>query len=96
MKLPEFMVFLALTSGAAVGTAVALDVPKLVTRTNAVAQPATCRAVDLAILVYITEHDVAPATLADLTPYVRGDISAYRIVGGVTTGPGCPTPAPAR
>jgi hypothetical protein len=27
--------------------------------------------------------------VSDVQPYVRGDISAYRIVRGKATGPGC-------
>ena len=38
-----------------------------------------------------TERAAATALhrIADLKPYVDGDISAYRLVGGVASGPGC-------
>ena len=55
-----------------------------------VADEATCRAVDDAIVGYLAQYDAAPRTIADVAPYVRGDISAYRIVGGLAAGPGCP------
>jgi hypothetical protein len=54
-----------------------------------VADSATCRAVNAAIAGYLTSHDRAPRSIAELRPYVQGDISAYRIAGGVATGPGC-------
>jgi hypothetical protein len=54
-----------------------------------VADKATCRAVDEAIIGYLAVHDRAPRSIADLQPYVKGDISAYRIVRGVAAGPGC-------
>ena len=54
-----------------------------------VADKATCRAVDEAIIGYLTVNDRAPRSIADLEPYVKGDISAYRIVKGVAAGPGC-------
>jgi hypothetical protein len=56
---------------------------------EAVADRAGCRAVNQAIVGYTAEHDHSPARIADLTPYVDGDISAYRIVKGVAAGPGC-------
>ena len=55
-----------------------------------VADEATCRAVDDAIVAYLAQHDAAPRTIGDVAPYVRGDISAYRIAGGLAAGPGCP------
>ena len=54
-----------------------------------VANQASCRAVDEAIVGYAAQHDRAPTTIAQLRPWVRGDISAYRIVGGRAAGPGC-------
>jgi len=56
---------------------------------QAIADEATCRAVDTAIVGYITLHDHEPRSIADLKPYVKGDISNYRIVGGMAAGPGC-------
>ena len=54
-----------------------------------VADAATCRAVDEAIVGYLASHDREPRSIADLRPYVKGDISAYRIVNGTAAGPGC-------
>jgi hypothetical protein len=54
-----------------------------------VAAQATCRTVDSAIAAYVVLHDEAPAGVADLAEYVKGDITAYRIVEGVAAGPGC-------
>jgi hypothetical protein len=54
-----------------------------------VAAQATCRTVDSAIVAYIGQHGGPPASIAELTGYVKGDITAYRVVGGQATGPGC-------
>jgi hypothetical protein len=54
-----------------------------------VADQASCRAVEVAIVGYAAQHDRTPTTIAQLRPWVRGDISAYRIVGGRAAGPGC-------
>jgi hypothetical protein len=54
-----------------------------------VAHQASCRAVDEAIVGYAALHDRTPTTIAQLRPWVRGDISAYRIVRGRAAGPGC-------
>lgn len=56
---------------------------------EAVAAQATCRAVDQAILAYVAQHDTVPRDVADVRPYVDGDVSAYRIVRGRAAGPGC-------
>ena len=56
-----------------------------------VASQATCRTVNSAIVAYLALNDEAPKRTADLTEYVDGDITAYRIVGGVADGPGCKT-----
>jgi len=58
-------------------------------RTQAVADQASCQAVDAAIVGYLSVHDQAPTSIADLAGYVKGDISAYRVVDGVAAGPGC-------
>jgi hypothetical protein len=56
-----------------------------------VASQATCRTVDTAIVAYVAVHDEAPKRIADLTDFVDGDITAYRIVDGLAAGPGCRT-----
>jgi hypothetical protein len=55
-----------------------------------VAARATCRAIDAAVAAFYAVHDRPPTKMSDLAPYVRGDITAYRIVNGMTAGPGCP------
>ncbi|MCU7722702.1 hypothetical protein ODJ79_03145 [Actinoplanes sp. KI2] len=59
-----------------------------------VANQATCRTVNSAIAAYVALNDKAPVRITDLTEYVDGDITAYRIVGGVAAGPGCKTHQP--
>jgi hypothetical protein len=59
-------------------------------RAQAVADAATCRALDQAVLAYASDHETAPVRIADVRPYVRGDVSRYRLVGGRAVGPGCP------
>ena len=54
-----------------------------------VASQASCRAVDQAIVGYLAQHTTAPTAIGQLQPWVRGDISAYRIVRGRAAGPGC-------
>ena len=61
-----------------------------VTRTaQSTADKATCRAVDEAIVGYVAMNDATPATVGALKPFVKGDITAYRIEQGVAAGPGC-------
>jgi hypothetical protein len=67
----------------------ALKPAQLETRARVVAARADCRAVDEAIVAYVTTHDRDPKTVRDLAGLVKGDISAYRIVGGLAAGPGC-------
>lgn len=54
-----------------------------------VAEHATCRAVDQAIIAYTGVTGDTPRTMADLAGYIEGDVRAYRIVGGRAAGPGC-------
>ncbi|WP_130507571.1 hypothetical protein [Krasilnikovia cinnamomea] len=71
-----------------------MDVQGLTRSAEAVAQRATCRAVDQAIVAYYAERDRVPQRLADIEPYLTGDISAYRIRDGRAAGPGCPPRTP--
>ena len=68
---------------------VALNPAKLQSRAQAVADQATCRTVDTAIVGYLMNNGTAPTSIRQLTGYVRGDISKYRITDGVAAGPGC-------
>jgi len=60
-------------------------------RAREVAGQATCRTVDSAIVAYVALNDEAPRQIGDLTEFVNGDITAYRIVDGMAAGPGCTT-----
>ncbi|MBM2619994.1 hypothetical protein JIG36_31220 [Actinoplanes sp. LDG1-06] len=53
------------------------------------ADKATCRAVDSAIVAYAGLHGEAPKAVSQIAGYLKGDITAYRIVNGQATGPGC-------
>lgn len=66
-----------------------LDPKDLESDTRGVADQATCRTVDTAIVAYVALNDEDPATVAQLADYVQGDITAYRIVDGMAAGPGC-------
>ena len=67
----------------------ALSPDELVAKSRTVADQATCDTVDAAIVAYAGAHDRGPLSIADLAGYVKGDITAYRIVGGMAAGPGC-------
>jgi hypothetical protein len=67
----------------------ALNVDEVTGSARTVADRASCRTVDEAVVAYLAQHDTAPTTITQLRPYVRGDISAYRIVRGRAAGPGC-------
>ncbi|HEY0535997.1 MAG TPA: hypothetical protein VGD29_30805 [Actinoplanes sp.] len=58
-------------------------------RARVVAAQADCRAVNEAIVAYVSINDRDPKSIADLRGLVQGDISAYRIVEGLAAGPGC-------
>jgi hypothetical protein len=70
---------------------VAFNPDSLTDRAETVADQATCRAVDQAIVAYAAMNGGTARSITDLEPYVQGDISAYRIKAGVAAGPGCAT-----
>ena len=74
-----------------VGTASysALNPAKLEAQARLVADKATCRTVNTAIVGFIATNGTDPISVAQLRPYVQGDISRYRIVKGRAAGPGC-------
>ncbi len=92
MKLTELVVSLALATGTAGAMSTVLDVPALVAGATSVSERAGCRTVETAIAAYAAEHDAPPVRIADVRPYLRGEVSGYRVVGGVATGPGCVDP----
>lgn len=67
----------------------ALDPDRLESEARVVAAAASCHTVDTAIVAYVGVNDRAPKSITDLAGYVKGDITAYRIVHGVAAGPGC-------
>ena len=67
----------------------ALNPTKAEESARAVANQATCRTVDTAIVAYVGVHGVPPRSVTQLREYVKGDISKYRIVDGTAAGPGC-------
>jgi hypothetical protein len=80
---------LAVTLSAAGASYSALNPDKLEDQARVVADAASCHTVDTAIVAYLARTDRAPKSIADLAGYVKGDITAYRIVDGVAAGPGC-------
>ena len=89
VQMIEVAVAAAVTVSIVGASYAAFNSDALVGRAQTVADQADCRAVDAAIVAYATAHDSAPARIADVRPYVGGDVSAYRIVGGRAAGPGC-------
>ena len=68
---------------------VALKPADLERTARVVAAQADCRAVNEAIVAYVSVNDRDPRSVDQLRDYVKGDISAYRIVRGMAAGPGC-------
>ena len=89
MNLSEVAMAAAITVSVAGLSYAALNTDSLTASTQTVANTATCRAVDQAIVAYVAEHDTTPTTVGQLQPWVKGDVSQYRIVQGVAAGPGC-------
>ncbi|MEU4424946.1 hypothetical protein AB0F81_30365 [Actinoplanes sp. NPDC024001] len=67
----------------------ALNPQRLEANAGVVADQATCRAVDTAIVGYVAQHGETPRNVRQLRDYVKGDLSRYRIVDGMAAGPGC-------
>jgi hypothetical protein len=67
----------------------ALNPRKLEENARQVAGQATCRTVDSAIAAYVALNNRAPTSMTQLKGFVKGDITAYRIVNGMAAGPGC-------
>jgi hypothetical protein len=79
----------AVTMGVAGVSYSALDPDALEAKAQVVADRATCRTVDSAIVAYVGVNGAEPSSVAELAGYVKGDITAYRIVNGMASGPGC-------
>lgn len=89
MTLSEALLAGAITLSVAGVSYVALNPDAVRQSAETVANRAGCRAVEQAVLGYVATHDAPPRTIADVQPFVKGDISAYRIVAGRAAGPGC-------
>ena len=90
MQINEAVVAATVTVSIAGLSYAAFHSESLVRRAGVVATAADCHAVDSAIVAYLARNGTAPTGIGQLKPYVRGDISAYRIVNGQAAGPGCP------
>ena len=89
MHLSEVAMAAAVTVSIAGVSYAALNTDGVRSAATTVAQQASCRSVDQAIVGYLAEHSTAPTEIRQLQPLVKGDISAYRIVQGRAVGPGC-------
>ncbi|WP_229073200.1 hypothetical protein [Actinoplanes sp. DH11] len=89
MRLAEMAMTMALTVGISGVSYVAYNPEKLKGDAQTVADRATCRTVDTAIVGYVSVNGEAPTSIEQLYGWVRGDISAYRIKEGLAAGPGC-------
>jgi len=89
VHLSEVAMAAAVTVSIAGVSYAALNTDGIRSTAETVASQASCRAVDEAIAGYAAQHGTTPTTVAQLRPWVRGDISAYRIVRGRAAGPGC-------
>jgi hypothetical protein len=94
MRLTEVVMSMGVALGGLAAAVHVLDLPVLSQRSERVATTASCRAVNLAILAYASRTDTVPTHVEQVRPWVTGDVSAYRLVDGVATGPGCPTSTP--
>ena len=91
MHLTNVLMSAVVTVSVAGASYSALNPARLEQNARVVASQATCRTVDSAIVAYVALNDEAPKRIDDLTEYVSGDITAYRIVNGMAAGPGCTT-----
>ncbi|MBW6434785.1 hypothetical protein KZ829_13660 [Actinoplanes hulinensis] len=89
MRLIELAMASALTVSIGGVSYVAVNPAKLEARAQVVADQATCRTVETAIVGYLMNNGVEPTSVRQLEDYVSGDISRYRITGGRAAGPGC-------
>jgi len=89
VHLSEVAMAAAITVSIAGVSYAALNTDSVRSTAVTVASQASCRAVDQAIVGYVAQHNTPPTAIGQLQPWVRGDISAYRIVKGRAAGPGC-------
>ncbi|MEV6597720.1 hypothetical protein AB0M36_12725 [Actinoplanes sp. NPDC051346] len=89
MKLSEVAMTAAITVSIAGVSYATLNTTTATRTATKVAQQASCRTVDAAIVAYQAKNQAAPTRIAQLKHFVNGDVSAYRIVKGQAAGPGC-------
>ena len=89
MHLTNIVMSAAVTLSVAGGSYLALNPEQMKRPAQLIADRATCRVVNQAIVAHAAVTGEAPRTMADLSDYVEGDVSAYRIVAGRAAGPGC-------
>lgn len=89
MHLSEVAMAAAITVSIAGVSYAALNTEGIRSSARSVADRASCRTVDQAILGYVAQHGTAPTKIGQLQPWVKGDISAYRIADDRAAGPGC-------
>jgi hypothetical protein len=89
VHLSEVAMAAAITVSIAGVSYAALNTTTIKNSATTVASQASCRTVDQAIVGYVALHGTAPTTVKQLSTWVKGDISAYRIVRGRAAGPGC-------
>ena len=89
MNIAEAAMAAAITASIAGVSYVAFNPAAVQHTAQATADRASCRTVNDAIVAYLALNDTAPTSIAQLKPYVLGDITAYRIDRGLAAGPGC-------
>ncbi|MFI5934438.1 hypothetical protein [Actinoplanes sp. NPDC051494] len=89
VNLTEVAMAAAITLSVAGVSYAALNNGDATRQAEEVAAAADCRAVETAIVGYVAQYGTTPTRTAQLTPFVDGDITAYRIVRGRASGPGC-------
>ncbi|MEU7901565.1 hypothetical protein [Actinoplanes sp. NPDC049118] len=89
MNLSEVAMAAAITVSISGVSYAAFNVDGISASTQTVADRVSCHTVDDAVVAFVAQHGAAPTTVEQLRPYVKGDISAYRIVAGRAAGPGC-------
>ncbi|MEU4693061.1 hypothetical protein [Actinoplanes sp. NPDC023714] len=89
MRLLEMVAAAAITVSVSGISYVAYNPEKIKGDVQQVADRATCRTVDTAIVGYEAVTGEAPTRISQLREWVRGDISGYVIKNGMAAGPGC-------
>ena len=89
MNLTEVAMAAAITVSVAGVSYAAFHADGLTRVSVKVADQVSCRTVEDAIVAYAAQNGTDPTRMTQLRPYIRGDVSAYRIARGRAAGPGC-------